>query len=175
MPRGSIPTEKEIEEIRRLHKEGYSFRKIADQLDRSYQFVKKYVEEEPRKPLDLTGRVFGRLTVIKFDHKKNKVRYWMCKCQCGNTHIASTSNLTGEITRSCGCLRENVKKTRQIKTRHNQGGVYYFQSNEIKLKGNYEVEGNKRGGEVKKYKLNPEELQAYLKSLETKEVQRRKV
>lgn len=172
MPRGSIPTEKEIEEIRRLHKGGYSFRKIADQLGRSYQFVKKYVEEEPRKPLDLTGRVFGRLTVIKFDHKKNKVRYWMCKCQCGNTHIVSTSNLTGEITRSCGCLKKDYNKSRNITIKDKGSKKKKIrQAEKVVLKEDYKSE--KKCSKVKEYKLSPEELAAYLKSLETKEVKKR--
>ena len=172
MPRGSIPTEKEIEEIRRLHKEGYSFRKIADQLGRSYQFVKKYVEEEPRKPLDLTGRVFGRLTVIKFDHKKNKVRYWLCRCQCGNTHIASTSNLTGKITRSCGCLKKDYNKSRSITIKDKGSKKKKIrQVEEVVLKEDYRSE--KKYGKVKEYKLSPEELAAYLKELGTKKVKKR--
>lgn len=231
-------TEVEVRKIRRLRSKGWSIRKIADEMERSYDFVRKYLTNDIRKfdltgqkfgrltviefdhkesghkyyrckcecgnehiasacnlrsgaikscgclkketdkqgkSLDLTGQKFGKLTAIKYDHKSKGKIYWLCECECGNTHVAAVSNLTSGKTKSCGCLRESVKKTRQIKTRHNQGGVYYFQPNEIKLKGNYEVEGNKRGGEVKKYKLNPEELQAYLKSLETKEVQRRKV
>lgn len=62
----------------------------------------------------------------------------------------------------------NVK---QVKTRDNQGGVYYFQPGEIILKGNYESE--KKCSKVKEYKLSPEELAAYLKELETKKVKRR--
>ena len=31
------------------------------------------------------------------------------------------------------------------------------------VKGNYEVEGYKRGGEVKEFKMSPEELKKYLK------------
>ena len=45
-----------------------------------------------RKITDLTGKKFGRLTVIKFDKRvketsKNKKiyykYYWKCKCDCG--------------------------------------------------------------------------------------------
>ena len=49
--------------------------------------------------------------------------------------------------------------------------VFTFQLKEIKLKGNYEVEGHKRGGEIKKYKLSPSELKKYLEELKDKEVQ----
>ena len=51
--------------------------------------------------------------------------------------------------------------------------MYYFQPDDIQLKGDYQAEGDKKGGEVKKYTLNPAELTAYLKELKTKEVQRR--
>lgn len=126
-----------------------------------------------REPVDLTGQKFGKLTAIKYDHKSKGKIYWLCECECGNTHVVAASNLTSGKTKSCGCLSKSVKKTKRVKTRHNNGGVYYFQPNEIKLKGDYQAEGRKRGGKIKTYKLSPEELQAYLKSLETKEVQRR--
>ncbi len=59
---------------------------------------------------DLTGRQFGRLTVLKLDHKAQSGRreryYWLCKCSCGNTHIARTDGLTSGLIRSCGCLHK---------------------------------------------------------------------
>lgn len=58
------------------------------------------------------------------------------------------------------------------KTKQNNGGIYYLQPNEIKLKGNYKaLESNKRGGKIKQYKLSPAELEQYLKELPNKEVQ----
>lgn len=55
---------------------------------------------------DLTGQRFGRLTVVK-RHIPNVRGHvtWECVCDCGNTHLASTSCLTGNKTLSCGCLR----------------------------------------------------------------------
>lgn len=67
---------------------------------------------------DLTGKQFGRLTVIKLDSSKqsgSRMRYfWKCTCECGNTHIVRTDSLTGGKVQSCGCLHkeqaiENVK------------------------------------------------------------------
>ena len=58
------------------------------------------------KYVDLTGKQFGRLKVI---HKNETKRYgrtaWVCKCQCGNTIIATTDNLNRGNTTSCGCKR----------------------------------------------------------------------
>jgi len=57
-------------------------------------------------PLDLTGKVFGRLTAVSLDMSGiRRGRRWLCQCECGNqTSIASIS-LTFGHTRSCGCLR----------------------------------------------------------------------
>ena len=59
---------------------------------------------------NLVGKKFNKLTVIRLAHKeecefrpKGK-RYWFCLCDCGNNHIAGTSDLkTGKVS-SCGCL-----------------------------------------------------------------------
>ena len=67
---------------------------------------------------DLTGLCFGRLTVIKLDHKENKNGvYWLCKCDCGNEKVVNTSNLKFGNTKSCGCYRiETVRKNRKNNT-----------------------------------------------------------
>ena len=61
---------------------------------------------------DITGQRFGRLTVIKFDHKnKYHIRFFLCKCDCGNYKVVSYSNLKLGRTKSCGCLhREKLSK-----------------------------------------------------------------
>ena len=55
--------------------------------------------------VDLTGRRFGKLTVIKRveNTKANKAR-WLCKCDCGNEKIVVGGDLQSGRTRSCGCL-----------------------------------------------------------------------
>ena len=58
---------------------------------------------------DLTGKKFGRLTVISFDGRRNNKTYWKCKCDCGNDCIASTSCLTSGAVTSCGCKNEENK------------------------------------------------------------------
>jgi len=55
----------------------------------------------------LEGRVFGKLTVLKFsglckNHRKAK---WLCQCSCGNKTTVFGSSLWYSLTRSCGCLR----------------------------------------------------------------------
>lgn len=72
-----------------------------------------------RKALELSGKRFGRLTVISKGDKNAKcgsVR-WNCICDCGTEKVISGSHMTTGTTRSCGCLRdENRVKHNKSKT-----------------------------------------------------------
>lgn len=63
-----------------------------------------------RVPEDLTGRVFGRLTVIELAPRERDEfgrlpqRKWICKCACGCTKTLRGDSLTSGNTKSCGCL-----------------------------------------------------------------------
>ena len=60
--------------------------------------------------IDLTGKVFGDITVIK-QVQTNPVK-WLCKCKCGNTTIVPTTRLTKHETTCCPkcvCKRKMVK------------------------------------------------------------------
>ena len=63
------------------------------------------------KLIDLTGRKFGRLTVIcrsgTYQRPSgNKEPTWKCKCECGNEVVVLSSNLKKNgNTLSCGCLQ----------------------------------------------------------------------
>lgn len=68
------------------------------------------------KLIDLTGKKFGRLTVIERTENKGKSTMWLCKCDCGNERIVSRNNLSTGHSMSCGCLKkETITK---IKTTH---------------------------------------------------------
>lgn len=61
---------------------------------------------------DLTGKRFGRLEVLKFDHMDSYgCQYWICKCDCGNISCVSRNALLTHRTESCGCLtlKKNTK------------------------------------------------------------------
>lgn len=171
----------ERKKIKRLYNKGLSILNISYELNRNKNTIKKYVKEMGlvREIPDLTEQVFGKLTVIGLDQESSGRRKWICKCSCGNTVSVREYNLKSGNTKSCGCTRKEKSSVRnlnvkQVKTRDNQGGVYYFQPGEIILKGNYESESYKKSSEVKEYKLPPKELAAYLEELKTKEVQYRK-
>lgn len=57
-------------------------------------------------PEDLTGQVFGDLTVLYREKNQNNRTCWMCRCTCGNTRIVQSRFLkSGEVTH-CGCKKK---------------------------------------------------------------------
>ena len=60
-------------------------------------------------PIDLTGRVFGNLTVLGLaDKRRGQDRCWRCACSCGNMVVVVRSELKTGDTKSCGCLRKET-------------------------------------------------------------------
>lgn len=53
---------------------------------------------------DLTGKHFGKLTVIKLIDTQNGHRMWECICTCGNSCNVAGTNLLRLRQKSCGCL-----------------------------------------------------------------------
>ncbi len=73
------------------------------------------------RKLDLTGKTFGRLTVIGIGTPlPSKHRRWRCSCDCGGMAEPTTGNLRSGSAKSCGCLgRERTSKwNRSAKTEH---------------------------------------------------------
>lgn len=53
---------------------------------------------------DLSGQVFGRLTVVSLHNRlKNRTRF-LCLCRCGNYTIVRSESLKAGTSQSCGCL-----------------------------------------------------------------------
>lgn len=60
---------------------------------------------------DLTGRIFGQLTVICRDLTKiglERGSFWICRCICLRTKSVSRHSLVNHGTKSCGCLQKLV-------------------------------------------------------------------
>lgn len=68
------------------------------------------------KRKDIIGLKFGRLTVISYSHTNsdNKACY-NCVCDCGNEKIASGKSMRFGKTMSCGCLKNELDRTRNLK------------------------------------------------------------
>lgn len=61
------------------------------------------------KFIDLTGEVFGRLTVVSHGgYGKYKETRWNCSCVCGNTKTINARSLVTGRSKSCGCLRKEI-------------------------------------------------------------------
>jgi len=82
--------------------------------------------------IDLTGSVFGDLTVIGPYEARRGVTYWNCQCSCGVTKYIARASLSSGKSVSCGCKRglspnryvikhrEGVTALKNMKTRcHN--------------------------------------------------------
>lgn len=52
----------------------------------------------------LTGRTFGRLTVLSDWDRKNSSIRWHCLCECGNERMVFATALKRGSTKSCGCI-----------------------------------------------------------------------
>lgn len=60
----------------------------------------------PRKPINLDGQRFGALTVLHITDQRNAYGslLYLCRCDCGNTRLATAANLKrGEITKCKIC------------------------------------------------------------------------
>ena len=67
-------------------------------------------------PIDLTGKKFGRLTVMsRVRNNKDGRTMWRCKCDCGNERIVSGKCLRNGHTSSCGCLASELTSKRSLK------------------------------------------------------------
>lgn len=53
---------------------------------------------------DLTGKRFGKLTVICLDRIENRCSWWKVKCDCGNVKVIRGDTL--KVVRSCGCIKK---------------------------------------------------------------------
>ena len=58
---------------------------------------------------DLTGKRFGKLTVLKKSDKSNRRLYWVCQCDCGNTTIVKGDVLRQGLQKSCGCINSKTE------------------------------------------------------------------
>jgi hypothetical protein len=55
---------------------------------------------------DLSGQIFGRLTVLRPEEICGNRTRWMCVCDCGKEKVVRQDHLEKMETLSCGCIRD---------------------------------------------------------------------
>lgn len=75
--------------------------------------------------IDLTGRRFGRLTVVRRVEDRvtpsgRRIAQWLCYCECGGQCVVQGWNLSRGLTRSCGCYarEQHVKRGQTMNLKH---------------------------------------------------------
>jgi hypothetical protein len=68
--------------------------------------------------IDITGKRFGRWTVLAIHPKRDRrwAVLWLCRCDCGAEHIVRGSSLHTGYSTSCGCIRR--EKLKKLLTKH---------------------------------------------------------
>lgn len=79
-----------------------------------------------RTLIDLSGRKFGQLTVVRRGKtiKRNNggtIPYWVCICDCGKQVEIVGGDLKSGRTQSCGCYQREA--ARKYHTKHNMCGT----------------------------------------------------
>lgn len=69
---------------------------------------------------DISGKTFGKITVISFYGSKNNRALWNCKCECGAECICDSHSLLEGRISSCGC----GKKTHNLQ--HGMSGTRLY-------------------------------------------------
>ena len=63
------------------------------------------------KAIEMTGKEFGRWTVLLRD--ETKPTHWICKCSCGTIKPVFGGNLRNGTSKSCGCLSAELASVRE--------------------------------------------------------------
>ena len=77
--------------------------------------------------IDMMGKKFGRLEVVECAEKNKYGSYaWKCKCECGGEIIVDGRSLRRGLTKSCGCLNNDVRKSGNNRRTHGQCGTRLY-------------------------------------------------
>ncbi len=74
------------------------------------------MKKHPKNWVNLVGKKFGRLRVLKYCGSVKWQSKWLCRCDCGKEVEIFSHSLNSENTKSCGCLK--IEKTIERSTKH---------------------------------------------------------
>src|ERR1035438_4550190 len=71
--------------------------------------------KKQRKYQNLSGRKFGKLTIITLSKNRNKFKQllWICECDCGNKIELPVGNIKKQVV-SCGCFKRTPKSDKGV-------------------------------------------------------------
>jgi len=84
------------------------------------------------RKLDLVGKKFNLLTVIRFDSvqtrgkNRNRSTYWLCECDCGKRKVLKGSKVKHGEVQSCGCLNYKTIHGHAKRSYKNKGTKAYI-------------------------------------------------
>lgn len=67
------------------------------------------------------GEKYCRLTIIKEVEKARGRRRFLCECECGSKTIVALTSLRNGNTKSCGCLKSEKTRERNLRTKTTHG------------------------------------------------------
>jgi hypothetical protein len=76
--------------------------------------------------VDMTGQVFGMLTVLERGPRNTaatKQACWRCRCECGRETVVNGSSLRCGRTASCGCARTRHGLANKVPEYHAWEGI----------------------------------------------------
>lgn len=75
---------------------------------------------------DLTGKIFGNLTVLSYYNTDSHGKNYLCRCKCGNEKIYRGSTLTSGAVIGCGCYvgKSNIGLTHDEEAMSHIGEKY---------------------------------------------------
>lgn len=62
--------------------------------------------------VDITGKRFGKLTVVSLSERTKYGYLWECTCDCGNTCFRLRTKMESGHALSCGCLIDEGRRSR---------------------------------------------------------------
>lgn len=77
-----------------------------------------------KKPVnDLTGKRFGKLTVLGIDDRGSRRTYYVCACDCGGIKTTRSDALLSGATVSCGCRKKEQDKKNLVPDKRIKHGL----------------------------------------------------
>jgi hypothetical protein len=91
---------------------------------------------------DITGKRVGSLTVLRAadDYGVNGKYKWLCRCDCGNTHLVNRCNLTAANVKRClACASQTFERNKHFKGFGHISGTWWRHLLNIAVERSLEV------------------------------------